>query len=69
MAVDLTWRNIFTLVALAATLFSALVAGTGAMIQWRFDALQAQLTDRMNLYAREVDAIQARLDRLESARR
>ena len=65
MCVDLTWRNIFTLVALAVTLFSALVAGTGAMVQWRFMALQSQLTDRMNLYSREVDLIQKRLDRLE----
>ncbi len=69
MAIDLTWRNIGALVSIAATLFAALIAGTGVMVQWRFDALQAQLTDRMNLYAREMDAIQARLDRLESARR
>jgi hypothetical protein len=68
MAVDLTWRNIFTMVGLAATLFAGLVAGTGAMIQWRFDALQAQLTDRMSMYSREMDAVRARIDRLETSR-
>lgn len=65
MAISITWRNIFVMVAMAATLFSGLVAGTGVMIQWRFDALQSQLSDRMTLYQRELTRIEQRLDTLE----
>ena len=66
MAINVTWRNIFMMVALACTLFSALVAGTGTMIQWRFEALQSQLVDRMILFQREADDMRRRLDRLEA---
>jgi len=63
--IGITWRNIFMMVALAATLFSGLIAGTGVVIQWRFDTLQKQLSDRMTLYQREVDRMERRLDILE----
>lgn len=56
------------MVALAATLFSALIAGTGAMVQWRFAALQSQLADRLTAYTRQIDNIEKRIDRLEQVR-
>ncbi len=65
MPIAVTWRNIFTIVALVATLLTGLLGGMSKMIQWRFDAIQAQLSDRLNLYFREIELIQRRLDRLE----
>jgi hypothetical protein len=65
MSIGITWRNIFMMVALAASLFSGLIAGTGIMIQWRFDALQSQLADRMKLFEREMINVEKRLDSLE----
>jgi hypothetical protein len=66
VAINVTWRNIFMMVALACTLFSGLIAGTGMMVQWRFAALQNQLNERMTLFQREMNAVERRLDRLEA---
>ena len=68
MAINVTWHNILAMVALAATLFAGLISGTGLMVQWRFDALQRQLDERMNRYERETSLIEKRLDILESRR-
>lgn len=68
MAINVTWPNIIVMVGLASTLFSGLIAGTGVVIQWRFDALQQQLDDRMVLYQRELGSIERRLDKLEEPR-
>ncbi len=65
VAISVTWRNIFILVGLSVSVLSAMGAGTSLLMQWRFDGLQIQLNERMNLYAREISLIESRLDRLE----
>ncbi len=66
VALSVTWRNIFILVGLSVSVLSAMGAGTSLLVQWRFDGLQIQLNERMNLYAREISLIESRLDRLEN---
>ncbi len=51
--------------AIAVSLFLGLIGGIGAVVQWRFDALQNQLSERMILYQREVNRIERRLETLE----
>jgi hypothetical protein len=53
------------MIGLVAVVLSGLVAGTGAVIQWRVDAVQRQLSDRMMLFQREMDGVSRRLERLE----
>ncbi len=51
--------------AIAISLILGSIGGIGAVIQWRFDALQNQLSERMILYQREVNRIERRLEILE----
>jgi hypothetical protein len=65
MPIGMNWRNIFTMVGLVAVVLSGVVAGTGVVIQWRIEAVQRQLSDRMMLFQREMDSVSRRLERLE----
>ena len=66
MASYLTWHNISVVIGLAIGFITVLVAIDGVMIQWRFDGLQHQLSDRMTLYEREMGRLEKRIDRLEA---
>jgi hypothetical protein len=63
--IDLTWTNLLVMAGLLSTILTGLVAGTGAMVEWRLTAIQRQLTERMNLYQREMDQVESRLEKLE----
>ena len=57
------------LVALLSALLIALFAGTAGMMEWRIEAVQSQLADRLEMYKREVDQMNRRMDRLEDRSR
>ncbi len=65
MVINFTWANVIMATAVAVSLLLGLIGGVGAVIQWRFDALQNQLSERMILYQREVNRIERRLETLE----
>ena len=65
MAIDLTWRNIGALLALASGFLLLFFGGTATIVEWRLDAVQLRLVDRMTLYQREMDQVEQRLERLE----
>lgn len=67
MAIGLTWSNIFVMVGLVATLLTGLVAGVGAMVEWRLEAINRQLVDRMTLYSAQIEQFDRRLEILENA--
>lgn len=69
MAISVTWANIFVLIGLAVGILTAFASGTATMMNWRMEAMQNQLTDRMTLYQRELQRVERRLDRLEAAPR
>ena len=50
MAIPLTWPNVFTMIGLISVLLTGVVMGTAAMVEWRMDAVQHQLADRMDFY-------------------
>jgi hypothetical protein len=65
MAIDLTWRNIAALSVLLSGFLVAFFAGTAGMMEWRIEAVQSQLADRMELYKHEMQQVEKRLERLE----
>jgi hypothetical protein len=65
MAIPLTWRNVFAMVGLVASVLTGFVMGTSAMIDWRISAINRQLVDRMTLYQREMERVERRIERLE----
>jgi hypothetical protein len=65
MAIALTWRNIFTMIGLVAAVLTGVVAGTGAMVEWRVSAMQHQLADRLTLYQHQMENVERRLEVLE----
>ena len=68
MAISLTWRNIGVLVGLLSGLLIAFFAGTAGMMEWRIEAVQSQLADRMALYQATERRLERRLERLEDKR-
>lgn len=65
MAITVTWTNIFVLVGLLVGILTAFGSGTATMMNWRMEALQNQLTDRMTQFQREMERVEKRLDKLE----
>lgn len=66
MAISVTWANIFVLVGLLIGILTAFGSGTATMMNWRMEALQNQLSDRMTQYSREMQHLEKRIDKLES---
>ena len=66
--VAVTWPNIFAMIGLLVALEVALLTGTGVVMQWRIDAVQNQLADRMTVFHHEMERVERRLERLEALR-
>lgn len=66
MAINLTWQNIWILVGMLTTIIAVLFGGVAGMMEWRIDAVQHQLSDRLAIYHHEIDQINRHLDRLDS---
>ena len=48
------------------TLIAVLFGGIAAMMEWRIDAVQHQLSDRLVMYHHQIDELNKRLDRLDT---
>ncbi len=63
--INISWSNALAVAALACALTTSMIASTATIVQWRLDALQYQLAERMARFEREMSGVTKRLDRLE----
>lgn len=53
---------------LLCSLLVGLLGGMSAVVQWRVDAIQRQLSDRMAQFQYAIQGVEKRLDKLEAGK-